>query len=92
MRVCDDPCLHSDTLEDCQHGEANVVKRRDPVVGSLPLLCTERHREVAGVGSTRGRGQFSVIARNLSGALRNDLICKAEFKYFGIFGVFLENV
>ena len=69
-----DPCLHGDTLEDSQHGEANVVKRRDAVVGSLPLLCTERYREVAGVGSTRRRGRVSVITRNLSGALSNDLI------------------
>ena len=74
VRESDDPCLHSDTLEDGQHGEANVVKRRDAVVGPFPLLCTERHGEVAGVGSTGRCGHVSVITRNLSGALRNDLI------------------
>ena len=70
----DDPCLHSHTLEHGQHGEADVIKRRDPVVGSLPLLGAERG-DVAGEGSTGGRGRLAVITRNLPGALRHDLIC-----------------
>lgn len=32
------PTLHSNALEDCEHREADVVKRRDPPVGPLPLL------------------------------------------------------
>ena len=64
------------------------------MVGSLPLLCTERHGGVAGVGSTGGRGRVAVITRNLSGALRHDLICSIQqsriyrFSFFRWYFVF----
>lgn len=31
------PTLHSDTLENSQHGKEDVVKVCDPAVGTLPL-------------------------------------------------------
>ena len=36
------PALHSDALEHSQHGEDDVVKGGDPVVGPLPLLQADR--------------------------------------------------
>lgn len=36
------PALHSDALENCQHGKENIVEVCDPAVGALPLapaLC-----------------------------------------------------
>ena len=36
------PALHRDALEHCQHGEDDVVKGGDPVVGPLPLLQADR--------------------------------------------------
>ena len=75
----DEPCLHGDTLEHGEHGEADVVEGRDAVVGALPLLSAEGHGEVAGVGAAGGRGQLPVITRNLPGALRHNLICSTEF-------------
>lgn len=31
------PTLHSDALENCQHGKEDIVKVCDPSVGALPL-------------------------------------------------------
>ena len=76
VRDVSDPCLHGDTLENCQHGEADVIEGGDAVVGPLPLLGAERHREVAGEGSAGCRGSVAVVTRNLLGALRHDLICR----------------
>ena len=36
------PALHGDTLEHGQHGQDDVVKGGDPVVGALPLLQADR--------------------------------------------------
>ena len=38
-------------LEDGKHGKADVVEGGDPVVGPLPLLQADGHRQVAGVGT-----------------------------------------
>ena len=46
------------------------------MVGPLPLLGAERHREVAGEGSAGRRGRVAVVTRNLLGTLRHDLICR----------------
>ena len=46
------------------------------MVGPLPLLGAERHREVAGEGSAGRRGSVAVVTRNLLGSLRHDLICR----------------
>ncbi len=32
------PAFHGDTLKDGEHGEPDVVERRDPEVGPLPLF------------------------------------------------------
>lgn len=36
------PALHGDTLVDCQHGKANVIKVGDAVVGTFPVRPTLR--------------------------------------------------
>lgn len=38
QHVC--PALHGHTLEDGEHGQADVVKVGDAIVGSLPTLVT----------------------------------------------------
>ena len=49
------PPFHGDTLEDCEHGKADVVEGGDPVVGPLPLLQADGHVLVAHVGAKRRR-------------------------------------
>jgi len=36
------PSLHGDTLEDCKHGKADVIKVGDAIVGTLPAWPTLR--------------------------------------------------
>ena len=68
------PALHGDALEDGQHGEADVVEGGDAAVGARPLLLAHRHARVAGVRPARRRGGVAVVARNLLGSLRHDLV------------------
>lgn len=35
QHIC--PTLHSDALENCQHGEENIVEICDAAIGTLPL-------------------------------------------------------
>ena len=45
------PAFHGDALEDCEHGQADVVERGDAVVGALPLLEADGDVGVAGVAA-----------------------------------------
>ena len=47
------PVLHGDALEDGEHGEPDVVKAGEPVVGAGPLLQANRGVGVAHVGAPR---------------------------------------
>ena len=47
------PAFHGDALEDCEHGQADVVERGDAVVGALPLLEADGYVGVAGVAAHR---------------------------------------
>lgn len=51
------PALHSDALENCQHGEENVVEVCDAAVGALPLapaLGSVPDTEAAAAGKRTG--------------------------------------
>jgi len=44
------PALHSDTLEDSEHGESNIIEAGDARVWSLPVLRARRDIRVTHVG------------------------------------------
>lgn len=68
------PALHSDALEDSQHGETNVVEAGDAVVWSLPAINADRDVGVTYV-STKGRFRLIVcVAWIWQFALLHDLI------------------
>ena len=69
-----DPALHGDALEHCQHGEPDVVKGGDAIVGSLPLLQADGDVEVAGVGARGGLLRHPIVAGGAAGALRHYLV------------------
>lgn len=60
------PTLHTDALKDGQHGEPDVVERRDAVVRALPLLQANRRLRVARVrahwGVLLGAGKAGAAA------------------------------
>ena len=48
------PSFHTDTLENCQHSQADVVERGDAVVGPVPLFQADGDVGVAGVAAHGG--------------------------------------
>ncbi len=48
------PSFHGDTLEDGEHGQADVVEGGDAVVGPLPLFEADGDIVVAGVAAHGG--------------------------------------
>jgi hypothetical protein len=61
------PAFHGDALKDGEHGEPDVVERRDPEVGPLPLFEADRDVGLAGVGAGRSLRGVVGMTRNLSG-------------------------
>lgn len=68
------PALHSDTLEDGEHGEADVVEAGDTAVWSLPLIHADRGVGVAYVGTLRCIRFVIRVARTWQIALLHYLI------------------
>ena len=48
------PTLHCNTLEDGEHGEANVIKGGNAVIGSFPFFQADGDVGLTGVGPNRG--------------------------------------
>lgn len=41
------PPFHGDALEHGEHGQPDVIERRDPVIGTFPLLYARRRGGIA---------------------------------------------
>lgn len=66
------PPFHGDALEHGKHGQPDVVERRDPVVGTFPLLYARRRIGLAKKRPVRFRAVARVrvrIARRRVGSL-----------------------
>lgn len=57
------PALHSDALEDGEHGEADVIEGGYPPIRSLPLLQARAARAVTHVGPEWCHGLIVRVAR-----------------------------
>ena len=69
------PPFHGDALEHREHGEPDVVERRDPVVRPLPPLQTDRVAVPAPVAALGPRLRLVVrVARHFGVPLLRDLI------------------
>lgn len=72
------PALHSDALEDSEHGESDVVEAGDAVVWSHPAIHARRDVRVAHVGPEWRLGFVVRVTRARLFALLYDLICNRE--------------
>ena len=77
------PPLHGDALEDCEHGEPDVVEGGDAEVGPLPLLQADGHVEVAGVGAQGGRGLGAVVAGVAGLRFHHNTVCNKNDVFNG---------
>jgi len=72
------PPFHSDALENGEHGQSDIIERRDPVVGTYPALYARGRRVVTEVRVVRLRFRVRVrVARRRARALdihRNQII------------------
>lgn len=74
------PALHSDTLEDSEHGESDVIEAGDARVWSLPVIHARRDVRVAHVGPGRGI-IFAVRATRVRQlAILYDYICNVQHR------------
>lgn len=69
------PALHSDALEDSEHGESDVVEAGDAEVWSHPVIHARRGVRVAHVGPERRLGSVVRVTRARLFALFHDNIC-----------------
>lgn len=69
------PALHSDTLEDSEHGESDVIEAGDARVWSLPAFQAYRGARVAYVGSERVFNVAVRVARAWLLAVFYDFVC-----------------
>lgn len=72
------PALHSDTLEDSEHGESDVIEAGDARVWSLPVIHARRDVRVAHVGPRRVLKGVIRVARARLLALLYDCICNVN--------------
>jgi len=49
------PPFHGDALENGEHGQSDVIERRDPVVGTYPVFYARRRRVITEVRIVRLR-------------------------------------
>lgn len=68
------PALHSDALEDSEHGESDVVEAGDAEVWSLPVIHARRDVRVAHVGPEWRLGFVVRVTRARLFALLHDYI------------------
>ena len=68
------PALHSDALEDSEHGESDVVEAGDAEVWSLPVIHARRDVRVAHVGPEWRLGFVVRVTRARLFALLHDFI------------------
>jgi len=72
------PALHSDTLEDSEHGESDVIEAGDARVWSLPVFHARRDVRVARVGPGRGITFVVCATRTRQLALLYDYTCNVQ--------------
>ena len=70
------PSLHSDALEDSQHGVYDIIEGRNAIIGSLPLFQADGNFRITGVGAHRRGVRRVSVARHLFPPLGHHLIYK----------------